>query len=156
MSKTSLNSRKNALHEIKQTLSKYILYFHTNVQLMNNSKVFAGLIVIILNLASRFVTIKLSKSVESYLKFTVSRDILVFCLVWMGSREIYVAILFTVLFTLIVDYLLNEESAYCILPESFTTYHTNLLDRRPSEEEIEDAKLLLEKARKTSSIENYI
>ena len=62
---------------------------------------------ITLNIASRFVTLRISKSMESYLKFTLSRDILIFCIVWMGSREIYIALLFTILFNFVVDYLLN-------------------------------------------------
>ena len=40
------------------------------VQTLNKSKVFAGLMIITLNIASRFVTIKMSKTMQSYLKFT--------------------------------------------------------------------------------------
>jgi hypothetical protein len=112
---------------------------------------FAGLVVITLNIASRFVTIKLSKSMESYLKFTFSRDVLVFCIVWMGSRDIYIAAAFTLLFTFIMDFLLNEESSYCILPETFTTYHTELLDgTAPTADEIKNAESVLERVKKTN------
>ena len=145
MSKSSKSVK--VMKEIKMTVYSFLSYFHKNIQLMNSSKIFAGLIVITLNIASRFVTIKLSKSIESYLKYTLSRDVLVFCIVWMGSREIYVALTFTILFTFIMDYLLNEESSYCILPEKFTTYHTALLDQSPSQEEIQNAKNVLEKAK---------
>jgi hypothetical protein len=91
---------------------------------------------------------------ESYLKFTLSRDVLIFCIVWMGSREIYIAFIFTLLFTFIMDFLLNEESSYCILPEKFTTYHTDLIDQSPSQEEIQNAKNVLEKAEKAQKIKN--
>jgi hypothetical protein len=132
----------------KYGLRNILSYLHNNIQTINSSKVFAGLIVITLNIASRFVTIKLSKTMESYLKFTLSRDVLIFCIVWMGSREIYIAFIFTFLFTFIMDFLLNEESSYCILPEKFTTYHTDLIDQSPSQEEIQNAKNVLEKAEK--------
>jgi hypothetical protein len=128
-------------------IMNFFSYLHNNIKGINNSKVFAGLIVITLNIASRFVTIKLSKTMESYLKFTLSRDVLVFCIAWMGSRDIYIALSFTLMFTFIVDFLCNEESNFCILPEKFTNYHTQLLaDSTPSPEEIEKAKIVLKKS----------
>ena len=134
-------SKGDAIQRLKGLLYEIILYFHSNIQRINTSKIFAGFIVITLNIASRFVTLRISKTMESYLKYTLSRDILVFCIVWMGSREIYIALFFTILFTFVVDYLLNEESQLCILPEHFTMYHKNLMDESsPSIEEIANAK----------------
>jgi hypothetical protein len=144
-------AKKSIITEYKQEFIKNILYFHNYIKIMNSSKIFAGLVVITLNIASRFVIIKLSKSMESYLKYTFSRDVLVFCIVWMGSRDIYIATTFTLLFTFIVDFLLNEESSYCILPESFTTYHTELLnDAKPTADEIKNAESVLERVKKTN------
>lgn len=148
MSSLSNKKKNDFISWIKKLLINIITYFHTNIQQINTSKIFAGFIVITLNIASRFVTLRISKTMESYLKFTLSRDILVFCIVWMGSREIYIALFFTILFTFIVDYLLNEESQFCILPEKFTTYHTTILDKSPpSEEEINNAKKILERSK---------
>ena len=143
--------KNSIIAEYRKEFIKNVLYFHNYVKIMNSSKMFAGLVVITLNIASRFVTIKLSKSMESYLKFTFSRDVLVFCIVWMGSRDIYIAATFTLLFTFIMDFLLNEESSYCILPETFTTYHTELLDgTAPTADEIKNAESVLERVKKTN------
>ena len=143
--------KNSIIAEYRKEFIKNILYFHNYVKIMNGSKMFAGLVVITLNIASRFVTLKLSKSMESYLKFTFSRDVLVFCIVWMGSRDIYIAAAFTLLFTFIMDFLLNEESSYCILPETFTTYHTELLDgSAPTADEIKNAESVLERVKKTN------
>lgn len=143
--------KNSIIAEYRKEFIKNILYFHNYVKIMNGSKMFAGLVVITLNIASRFVTIKLSKSMESYLKFTFSRDVLVFCIVWMGSRDIYISATFTLLFTFIMDFLLNEESSYCILPETFTTYHTELLDgTAPTADEIKNAESVLERVKKTN------
>jgi hypothetical protein len=120
-------------------------YVHNNIVSLNQSKMFAGLIIIILNISSKFVTIKLSKSMESYLKFTFSRDILVFAMAWMGTRDIYIAALIMIVFSICVDYLLNEESRFCCLPESFTGYHIEKMENMtPTPEEIEKAKRVLE------------
>lgn len=129
--------------------NRLISYLHNNIVSVNNSKVFAGLVVITLNIASRFVNLKLSKSMESYLKFTFSRDALIFCIVWMGSRDIYIAFSVMLTFIIFMDYLFNENSSLCILPEHFMDYHINLLDNTndhktpPTDDEIKTAKTII-------------
>ena len=113
------------------------------VQTLNTSKVFAGVAVMTINIASKFVKFKFSKSVENYLKYTFSRDILIFCIVWMGSRDIYIASCVTLLFSFTADKLCNEESSWCVLPESFINYHDAM---QPSEDEVANAKDVLKRA----------
>jgi hypothetical protein len=127
-------------------LMKMFDYVHNNIVSLNQSKIFAGLIIIVLNISSKFVTIRLSKTMESYLKYTFSRDILVFAMAWMGTRDIYIALLIALLFSFSADYLLNEESRLCCLPASFTNYHIEKFETADvSPEEIEKAKKLLER-----------
>ena len=83
---------------------------------INNSKIFAGLMIIILNITSKFVNFRFSKSVERYLKYTFSKQILVFAIAWMGTRDIYMALIVTIIFIICMDYLFNEDSALCCLP----------------------------------------
>jgi len=61
-------------------------YVHEQIQALNNSKVFAGIMIITLNIVSRFVNIKLSKTMESYLKYTFSKYVLVFTIAWMDEE----------------------------------------------------------------------
>jgi len=103
--------------------------------------------IIIINIASKFVTFKFSKSMESYLKFTFSRDILVFAITWMGTRDVYIALSFTLLFVFIADYLMNENSMFCCLPASFIDKHVSMLEgfnENLSKEEIEKYKKIME------------
>ena len=122
---------KNVKNKNNSLTSKFMniaSYLNNNIQVMNQSKIFAGLMIIILNIASKFVTIQLPKTVESYLKFTFSRDLLVFAIAWMGTRDIYVALGIVILFIFVVDYLCNEKSRFCILPENFVDKHVEQLD----------------------------
>jgi hypothetical protein len=149
-------------------------YLHNNIQVLNNSKIFAGFMIIVLNIASKFVTIKLSKSMESYLKYTFSKQILVFAIAWMGTRDIYIAFFISVLFIICMDYLFNEESRFCCLTESFTAYHSNLMENDQkhnninspgglvvkgsdvvSDDEIRKAQEVLEKAKAQNTQLNY-
>jgi hypothetical protein len=51
-----------------------------------------------------------------------------------------------------MEYLFNEESPFCCLPEEFTDYHVSLLDEKVSEEDIRKAKEVLEKAEKQAAL----
>jgi hypothetical protein len=139
----------------KEPLPKTMLeYLNNYIKSLNDSKVFAGIMIIIINIASKFVTFKVSKTMESYLKFTFSRDILVFAITWMGTRDIYIAIGITVIFSFVVDYLLNESSAWCCLPKSYTNEQVAKLEnvnKEPTQEDIIKAKLILEKSKQTSA-----
>jgi len=120
---------------------------NNHVKTINDSKLFAGLMIIILNIASRFVNLKLSKNVELYLKHTFSKQILVFAIAWMGTRDIYIALIVTIGFIVVVDYLCNEDSSFCCLPEAFTEYHIDL-DTKVTEADIKKANEVLERAEK--------
>ena len=118
---------------------------------LNNSKFFAGLVMIMLNIGSKYITIELSKSQEQYLKNKIGRQILIFAISWMGSRDILIALALTAIFTILTDHLFNEESDYCIIPKRYRQYeHLLDLDKNNivTQEEINKATEVLEKARK--------
>ena len=94
---------------------------HANHQIMylNNSKFFAGVVMILLNVGSKFISIQFSKSTEEYMKYAVSKQILVFAMAWMGTRDIYTALGLTAVFTILSEYLFNEESLLCIVPQKY-------------------------------------
>lgn len=134
------------------TFTKLFNYLHDNVQAVNNSKIFAGLMIITLNIVSKFANIKLSKTLESYLKFTFSRQILVFAIAWMGTRDIYIALFITMFFVIFTEYLLHEDSAFFVLPEEFRDYHISLLENennseKVTEEDVRRAQDVLDRAK---------
>jgi uncharacterized membrane protein len=133
-------------------LTQSLSYLHNQVQALNNSKIFAGLMIITLNIVSKFANIKLSKTLEAYFKYTFSRQILVFAIAWMGTRDIYIALLITAIFVVCTEYLFHEESPYFILPTEFKDYHISLLEGENSvdkvtEEDVKKAREVLEKAK---------
>jgi len=136
-----------------KTLKDMFSYINENILAMNQSKLFAGLVIIVLNVSSKFVNIKLSKSMEGYLKYTFSRDILVFSMAWMGTRDIYTALIITIIFSICSNFLFNEQSGFCCLSESFIEKNSELLDSPPdlpqiTEQQIADAVALLSNAKK--------
>tara|TARA_B100000470_G_C19768962_1_gene382019 strand:+ start:423 stop:866 length:444 start_codon:yes stop_codon:yes gene_type:complete len=118
---------------------------------LNNSKFFAGLVMIMLNIGSKYITIELSKSQEQYLKNNIGRQLLIFAISWMGSRDILVAFALTAIFTILTEHLFNEKSALCIIPKQYRQYeHLLDLDKNNvvTPEEIKKAREVLDKARR--------
>ena len=138
---------------VKSEMKNMLDYLHANIQRINDSKIFAGLMIITLNIVSKYVNIGLSKSMESYLKYTFSRQLLVFSIAWMGTRDIYIAFFITFIFTLCAEYLFNEDSVFCVLSEDFRDYHKTLIDNdvansdKVTDDDVQKAKDILEKAK---------
>ena len=127
-------------------LLKYLSY-------LNNSKFFAGLVMIMLNIGSKYVTVELSKNQEEYLKNNIGRQMLIFAISWMGSRDILIALALTAIFTVLTDHLFNEESSLCIIPQKYRQYqHLLDLDKNNvvTDDEIKKATEILEKAKRKS------
>jgi hypothetical protein len=126
-------------------------FFNHHIMYMNNSKFFAGIIMILLNVGSKFIQIQFSKSTEEYMKWSVSKQLLVFAMAWMGTRDIYTALGLTAVFTILSDYLFNEESRLCIVPYKYRVLH-KLIDTNEdgvvSDTEMAAAVAILEKAKR--------
>ena len=126
-------------------------FIHNHVMYLNNSKYFAGVVMILLNVGSKFISIQFSKSTEEYLKYSVSKQILVFSMAWMGTRDIYTALGLTAIFTVLSEYLLNEESSCCVVPHRYRVLH-KLMDKngdgQVDETEISSAIAILERAKR--------
>lgn len=128
-------------------LSNLFNYVNDSIKSINESKLFAGLMIVFMNVASKFVTIKMSKSMEAYLKYTFSRNVLIFTISWIGSRDLITAFGITALFIFVIDYLLNENSVLCILPAEFIDHHTVLVSEQfITREELDKAISVIERA----------
>ena len=135
-------------------MKKIFKNINNQVNFLNNSKLFTGLIMIMLNVGSKFITIKLSNSQEAYIRNYVAKEILIFSICWMGTRDIYTSIMITFGFFVITQLLFNEDSKYCILPHRYRKFH--LLDKNKdgvvSQEEIDDAIKVLKKAKNKKEV----
>jgi len=146
------NSQKhNIFTSILEPISGAFNFLNTNVMSLNNSKFFAGILMILLNVGTKFIQIQFSRSTEEYMKYTITKQLLVFAMAWMGTRDIYAALGLTAVFTILSEYLFNEESSLCIVPQKYRVLH-KLVDTNDdgivTEDEITAAIGILEKAKK--------
>lgn len=89
------------------------------VNSLNSSRFFAGMVMIMMNIGSKHISIKLSKSQEEFLKNHVGHQLLVFAISWLGTRDIFIAMALTLVFIFITQFLCNENSRFCVMSEGF-------------------------------------
>lgn len=154
MSKKDANIKKGGETSILTPLWYGVSYINNHLMYLDNSKYFIGVVMILLNIGSKFITIQFSKSTEEYLKANVSKNIIIFSMAFMGTRNIVTALILTAVFAILSDHLFNEESALCIVPYDYRVLHklnkavdTNG-DNNITETEIASAIAVLEKARR--------
>ena len=151
MSNNENNKQMGGKTTIFTPLMNSIGYMNSHIMYLNNSKFFAGIIMILLNVGSKFIAIQFSKSTEEYMKYTVSKQLLVFSMAWMGTRDIYTSLGLTAVFTILSDHLFNEESNLCIVPYQYRILH-KLVDTNNdgdvNETELSAAIAVLEKAKR--------
>lgn len=125
----------------------FMVVFMEHIYRLNSSKFFTGIIMLTLNIGSKYITLELSTSQEEYIKYTLGRQILVFAILWMGTRDIVTALILTCVFIVFADYLFNDNSKFCIIPHNYTE-RVKDKDHKPiTQKEINDAIHLLKKAR---------
>jgi hypothetical protein len=90
---------------------------NNSFNVLNNSKLFAGIIMILLNLGSRYIVMELSETHEEFLNNVIIRRIIVFTVVFTATRDIITSLILTGAFIILVSGLFNEDSKFCILPK---------------------------------------
>lgn len=82
---------------------------------ISNSKYFVGLMILFLNLGSKYLALELSESQEQILSNKIFRRFIIFTAVFVSTRDIWVSMIITAVFIIMVSGLFNENSKYCII-----------------------------------------
>jgi hypothetical protein len=88
---------------------------------INESKLMIGLSMILLNIGTKYVDFKFTKAQEAMLRKSIAREIIIFAIVFMGTRDITYAILLTAAFIVLSEYVFNEKSKYCLISKDMKT-----------------------------------
>jgi hypothetical protein len=88
--------------------------FDSFVMAVNANPYFIGLMMLALNLGGRFIGLELTRSQEAFLQNVWVRRVLIFVVLFMGTRNILVAFWMWLAVVFLLGYVLNENSSMCI------------------------------------------
>ena len=77
------------------------------LSIINESKLLVGIAMILLNIGSKYVDFKFTKAQEQLLRNGIAREILIFAIVFMGTRDIAYALLLTSAFIILSEFAFN-------------------------------------------------
>ena len=121
---------------------------------INQNKYFYGIMMLMLNLGSKYLSLELSSnSLSKILNSVIMRRLVIFSIIFISTRDIKISLIVTASFVILGLHLLNSKSKFCILPKSFKELDLNS-DGKISPEEIEKAYLKLKKNGKLPSKNN--
>lgn len=117
-----------------------LLYYYLDV--FNSSKLVAGLSMIILNIAGRYIDLDLSTKHKNWLaSSTFIKRVFIFVIFFIATRDILVSVIFTCIFVIVILHLFNNESNYCILKNNIEERFNGV-----SEQEVKNAYDILRRA----------
>jgi len=144
-----MNSNSNSKSNIDET---------SFIESLSNNKLLIGLVAIFVNIGSRYIELKLTPNQEALLR-NIGREVLIFTITLLYTRDLINAILITAAFIILSQYAFNEQSSLCILPKKYKKLNSAMdlnKDGVISEDEIRKAEQILEKAKNQQHLYNKV
>ena len=91
----------------------------TIVHNINQSKYFAGIIMILMNMGSRYISLELSERHESILGHPMVRRLMLFTVFFTATRDVWISLGLTACFVILVTGIFHDESRFCMIPERY-------------------------------------
>ena len=117
---------------------------------INESKILAALSMLLLNIGSKYIELNISDSQAEYMRNEIGREILIFAMVFVGTKDILLSIIITGIFIILANTVFHEKSNYCLLPEKYKKLNS-VIDKNQdniiSNDELNKAYEILNKVR---------
>jgi hypothetical protein len=88
--------------------------FDAALMSLNSNPYFIGTMMLLLNLGGRFIGMEVSKGQEQFFQNPWVRRLLIFVVLFVGTRNVLVAFWMTLVIVLCIGYLFNENSSLCL------------------------------------------
>ena len=90
------------------------------LQIFNTNPYFIGIMMLILNFGGRFIGLEITKKQEQFLQHPWIRRGLIFTVLFVATRSLWVSFWATIAVVLLLGYLFNENSALCVFGQGGT------------------------------------
>ena len=113
-------------------------YLQIQLDRLSENKIFIGLIMIMVNIGARFIIDELSDEQKAILKNKYFRKVVIFCSVFMATRDIVVAGVVTVAFAILMEEILKTEEKQT----SDNELNPNINAKQELDKKIDELKLI--------------
>lgn len=93
---------------------------------LNSSRIIGAFLMFIMNIGSKYIAKDVPLAVDIIFDNFWARMFVVLCIAFISTRDIMVSLLITLLYILIFAYLLNDNSASCIMRDTIVEYKEKL------------------------------
>ena len=106
---------------------------------LNSNPYLIGIFMILLNLGARFLPMELTKQQEAFLQHSFVRPVILFVVIFIGTRNLAVAFWLTLGIFSLLWFFANEKSAFCMIPgwceqsQTPPEEHTSLYEKNLSQ-----------------------
>lgn len=135
------------------------LYKNNIVKSINGNNLIIGISIILLNVISKYVELNLTKTQEEAIRNGITREILIFIMSFVTTKDIILSFILTGTFVILANYLLNEKSSLCIIKNKLDKISMEIdlnSDNKLTDDEINKAVEVLKKAKKQRNINNQL
>ena len=84
-------------------------YLQIRLDQLSENKIFIGLIMIMVNIGARFIIEELGEENKKIIQNTYFRKVVVFCSVFMATRDLGVALIVTIIFSILMHEVLKSD-----------------------------------------------
>lgn len=117
---------------------------------INTSPFISGIAMLFLNIGSRYIEIGLSKTQEKAIRAGIARELLIFSIIFVATKDVVISILMTAAFFILTEHLFNEKSKFCVASASLRRLNREIDlngDNIISDAEVEKAIQILKKTK---------
>ena len=101
----------------------WLHYLNYGIRMLESNKLFAGLLILVVNIGSKYVALDFSKTQEEYFRNIFTRQLLIFAMTWSATRDLVISLMLTAAFIIMSDFIVNPESSLCMLPNRYREMH---------------------------------
>ena len=91
--------------------------FLDNMNDLNENKYFIGLMMILVNIGSRFIIGELSDEQKKLINDKTLRRLFIFGVFFMATRDVISSLILTIMFVLLISELFHEDSELSLIPK---------------------------------------
>jgi len=107
---------------------------------ISNSKLFGGCIMLLTNIGGKYLVLEMPNNIDKlFSNYFLLRYLVLFSIFFMATRDIKISILLCLLFFIIIKYILNEKSSFCLVKDS------EILKKKITTDEYNKAKEIINK-----------